>query len=119
QQAGLLEQGLGGEVERVGEAFQDPDRRRVQAPLELAEIGVRDLGSRGKLAKRELRELALGVDEVAEGLDLPLPGIGAQAAGVFPENVFSSTGAAAATIPSANSRCASSSCSAKAKLVRR
>jgi hypothetical protein len=82
----------------------------MEAALELAQVCVRDLGPSRKLAKREPRELALGVDELAERLDLLLPGV-VQLTFAFgadlpfpPEG--RSTGAAASRMLSANSRCA-------------
>src|SRR5438067_10015064 len=110
-QARLLEHRLDREVERVCERLHHPHRRSVPAALELAQVGVRELGPRGKLAERELRELALRVDEAAEYLDLLLPGIVGQAAGAFHVS-FSNTGSVAAKTLSVNSRCAFSSCSA-------
>src|ERR1022692_1926145 len=92
--------------------------------LDLAQVGVREIGERRKLAKRELRELALRADELAERLYLRLPGIlshvrlavqDALVAGAW--FFFASTGVAAATRLSAKSRCALSSCSANPKLV--
>ena len=78
----------------------------MESALELAQVGVRDLGPRGKLAKREPRELALRVDELAERLDLLLPGIGqrayAFAAGLAGDGL-PSTGEAASRMLSANS----------------
>ena len=75
EQAGLLEDRLGRDLECLGELLEHPHRRGVQATLELAQVRVRDLRPRRKLAKRELRELALRPDVLAERLDLPLPGI--------------------------------------------
>ena len=75
QQAGLDEQGLGGHVEGVGDRLEDPDRRLVEAPLELAQVGVGDLGHLGQLPQRQVGQLALGPDEGAEGLHLRLPGV--------------------------------------------
>jgi methylenetetrahydrofolate dehydrogenase (NADP+)/methenyltetrahydrofolate cyclohydrolase len=43
-QAGLGEQGLGGHVEGVGDLLEDPHRGLVQAALDLAEVGVGQLG---------------------------------------------------------------------------
>ena len=80
----------------------------MEAPLELAQVGVGDLGPRGKLAKGELRELALGMEELAERLGLLLPGIGQLSACAFPLDftgspVLPSTGEAASTMLSTNS----------------
>lgn len=35
----------------------------MEAPLNLAEIGVRDIGALGKLSERHLGQLALGFDK--------------------------------------------------------
>jgi hypothetical protein len=75
QEARLREERLHGDAERFGDLCDDPHRRLVQPALELAEIGVGDVAHGGKLAKRELSELALSVDQLAEGLDLAAPGI--------------------------------------------
>jgi hypothetical protein len=73
EQPGLDQQGLGREVEGVGDRLEHPDRRLVQAPLQLAQVRVGDLGHLGQLPQRQVGQLALGPDEGAEGLHLRLP----------------------------------------------
>src|SRR6266487_3064951 len=76
EQAGLGEEGLGGQVERSGDRLQHPDRGLVQAALQLAQVGVGDAGQLGQLAQGQVGELALHTDEGAERLHLRLPRIG-------------------------------------------
>src|SRR5690242_14517556 len=66
QQAGLREHGLCRYVERLGDVLEDVRRRLVHAALELAQVRVRDLRHLGQLPEREIRELALRLQELAE-----------------------------------------------------
>ena len=49
--AGLGEHGLGRDVERVGDRAEHLERGLVQAPLDLAQVGVRDVAQRGELTQ--------------------------------------------------------------------
>src|SRR6266540_350232 len=75
EQPGLREHGVGRELERLGDRAQDTNRRFVEPALDLTQVGVRDIRHRRKLAKREVRELALRSDELPERFELVLPGI--------------------------------------------
>ena len=50
----------------VGEGLEDEAAGVPQAALDLAEIGVRDAAHVGELADRQVAELALPADELAE-----------------------------------------------------
>ena len=75
QQACLGQQCLGGDVQRIGDQPDDPDRRLMQAALDLAEIRVGQLRALGQLPQGEVGQLALVADEGAERLHLGVPGI--------------------------------------------
>src|SRR6185437_10249388 len=73
EQSRLRQQCLRGDVERVRDQPDDPDRRLVQAALDLAQVGVGQPGPLGQLAQGEVRELALAADEGAQRLHLTVP----------------------------------------------
>ena len=75
EQARTLEHRLGRHVERVGEGFQDANRGRMHPALELTQVGIRHLRTRREVAQRQVGELALGMEELAERLELLLPRI--------------------------------------------
>jgi methylenetetrahydrofolate dehydrogenase (NADP+) / methenyltetrahydrofolate cyclohydrolase len=72
-QAGLGHQRFRGQIKRVGDGLEYPHRGLVQAPLDLAEVGVRQMGQLGELPQRQVRHPALAADEGAERLPLRLP----------------------------------------------
>src|SRR3954447_25772015 len=57
--AGLGQQGMGRDAERLCERGEDAQRRLVQAALDLAQVGVGDSRELGKLAQRQTGQLAL------------------------------------------------------------
>ena len=59
EDAGADVEGLGGDLESAGELLEDLRARLLQAPLDLAEVGVRDAGELGELAQGQLRVLSL------------------------------------------------------------
>src|SRR5205814_8569920 len=75
EEAGLSEQGLGRDVQGPGDRLQDPDRRLVQAALDLAEVGVGDVGQVRQLAEGEIRQSPLTANEGPQPLQLIPPGI--------------------------------------------
>jgi hypothetical protein len=72
-QAGLGEQRLGRDVERVGDRLEHAHRGLMQAPLDLAEVGIGQAGQLRELAERQVGPLALLPDEDAERLALRFP----------------------------------------------
>ncbi len=73
QHARLGEQGLRRDIERVGDQPDDPDRRLMQAALDLAEVGIGQPRSLGQLAQGQIRQLPPAADEGAEHLHLRIP----------------------------------------------
>src|SRR5438477_4383966 len=65
-QARLGQQGFCREIQGLGDGTEHADRRFVKAALYLAEVGVRDVRSLGELPERELRELPLSANELAQ-----------------------------------------------------
>ena len=65
--------------QRLRDRAQDAERRLVEPALELAQVGVGDLGALGQLPQREARGLPLGPQQRAERLQPGLPGVLAHA----------------------------------------
>jgi hypothetical protein len=74
--AGLLQQLIGVELERISDRAQHLERRLVESSFDLAEVGVRHAGQARHVAQRQSRELPLPTDECAEGVHLNCPRIG-------------------------------------------
>jgi len=68
EKAGARVEGLGRDLKRVGDPFQDLSRRFVKASLDLTEVRVRDLRENRQLPEREVGEPALGADELPDRL---------------------------------------------------
>src|SRR5579863_2851388 len=66
KQAGLCEHRLGGDVQRLRDVLEDLSRGLVQPALELTQIRVGDFRNLSQLAQRQVRELALRLDEFAQ-----------------------------------------------------
>src|SRR5438552_7028217 len=65
-QARLGQQGFCREIQGRGDGTEHADRWFVKAALYLAEVGVRDVRSLGELPERELGELPLSANELAQ-----------------------------------------------------
>ena len=61
-------------VERLREPIEDSNRWFVQTALELAQVGVGEIGELGELSLGELGQASLTPDEVAEGTDAGIVG---------------------------------------------
>src|SRR4051794_25452538 len=83
EQPRLREQLLERDVERRRDRVEHRDRRLVQPALDLAEVGVGDLGALGKIAQRQARGDALGADQRAERVEPSLPGAVARHGCIF------------------------------------
>ena len=57
---------LGGDLEGPGDLLEDLGRRLAQAPLDLAQVGVRDPRQLGQLAEGEVVDAALVADELTQ-----------------------------------------------------
>src|ERR1041384_597905 len=68
EQADLVEQAFGGNLQAVGDRLQDFGRRLVNAALDLREVRVGHLGDLRQLAQRQVCEPALRADELTERL---------------------------------------------------
>src|SRR5919109_1642037 len=75
QQARLGEQQIERHTECGRDRMKHPYRRLVQAPLDLAQVGVRDLRTLGELSERQPRHRPLTADERAKSRHLAPPRI--------------------------------------------
>ena len=66
EDAGPHVERLGRDAQALGDRLQDLGRRLAEAPLDLAEVRVRDAGRLAQLAQREAGVAALVADELAE-----------------------------------------------------
>ena len=66
EDAGADVEALGGDGQRAGDLLEDLGGRPPQSPLDLAQVGIGDLGELGELAHREVGNTALLADEAAE-----------------------------------------------------
>ena len=66
EDAGVHVQRLGRDAQGLGDLLEDLGRRLAQAPLDLAEVGVRHPGGLGQPADRHLGGVALGPDELPQ-----------------------------------------------------
>ena len=59
-------EGLRGDLQGPGDLLEDLGRGLPQAPLDLAQVRVRDARQLGELAQREVPDAALVADELAQ-----------------------------------------------------
>ena len=70
---------LGRQLQGGRDRVEHLQRGLVQPALHLTEVGVGDTGHRGHLAQRQVGQLALGADELAQGVHLDGPARGRSA----------------------------------------
>src|SRR4051812_9246471 len=70
EDAGAHVEGLRGDLESAGELLEDLRARLLQAPLDLAEVRVRDAGELGELTQRKLGVLSLLPQERAQVMQI-------------------------------------------------
>ena len=66
--AGLLVERVGRDLKGRGDRVEHPFGRLAQAALDLREVRIGDAGEGGELAHRQLAQLALAADDLAETL---------------------------------------------------